>query len=158
MTHEGKDSFRQATEIVGLLSRQLSLYDQLTSLATKQRKLVSAEDTRPLLKVLAQRQRLTIELEALNARMAPLRESWPTVREGLDAQDRTMADDLISKVNSRLKTLLDGDAEDVELLQLRKQRVGTEMGTVRNRRKAVAAYQTAGNGTTTQFDRLHNEV
>ncbi len=158
MTYDEKNSFRQATEIVGLLSRQLSLYDQLTSLAVKQRKLVAAEDTRPLMKVLAQRQRLTIELDALNARMAPLRDSWPTVREELDAQDRTMADDLISKVNSRLKTLLDGDAADVEMLQLRKQRVGMELGTVRNRRKAVAAYQNAGNGNTSQFDRLHNEA
>lgn len=157
MTYDDKNSFRQATEIVGLLSRQLSLYDQLTSLAEKQRKLVAAEDTRPLMKVLAQRQRLTIELEALNARMAPLRDTWPTVRDGLDAQDRSMADDLISKVNSRLKTLLDGDAADVELLQLRKQRVGTDLGTVRNRRKAVAAYQTTVNNPT-HFDRLHNEV
>ncbi|GJM25497.1 MAG: hypothetical protein DHS20C16_19120 [Phycisphaerae bacterium] len=158
MTYDDKNSFRQATEIVGLLSRQLSLYDQLTSLADKQRKLVAAEDTRPLMKVLAQRQRLTIELEALNARMAPLRDTWPTVREGLDSQDRTMADDLISKVNTRLKTLLDGDAADVEMLQLRKQRVGTELGTVRNRRKAVAAYQNANTGNPTNFDRLHNEV
>ena len=157
MTYDDKNSFRQATEIVGLLSRQLSLYDQLTSLAEKQRKLVAAEDTRPLMKVLAQRQRLTIELEALNARMAPLRDTWPTVRDGLDAQDRSMADDLISKVNSRLKTLLDGDAADVALLQLRKQRVGTDLGTVRNRRKAVAAYQTTVNNPT-HFDRLHNEV
>ncbi|HNO77906.1 MAG TPA: hypothetical protein PKN33_07575 [Phycisphaerae bacterium] len=157
MTYDDKNSFRQATEIVGLLSRQLSLYDQLTSLAEKQRKLVAAEDTRPLMKVLAQRQRLTIELEALNARMAPLRDTWPTVRDGLDAQDRSMADDLISKVNSRLKTLLDGDAADVELLQLRKQRVGTDLGTVRNRRKAVAAYQITVNNPT-HFDRLHNEV
>ena len=157
MTYDDKNSFRQATEIVGLLSRQLSLYDQLTSLAEKQRKLVAAEDTRPLMKVLAQRQRLTIELEALNARMAPLRDTWPAVRDGLDAQDRSMADDLISKVNSRLKTLLDGDAADVELLQLRKQRVGTDLGTVRNRRKAVAAYQTTVNNPT-HFDRLHNEV
>ncbi len=158
MTYDDKNSFRQATEIVGLLSRQLSLYDQLTSLAEKQRKLVAAEDTRPLMKVLAQRQRLTIELEALNARMAPLRDTWPTVREGLDAQDRAMADELISKVNTRLKTLLDGDAADVEMLQLRKQRVGTELGTVRNRRKAVAAYQGANNSNPTHFDRLHNEV
>jgi hypothetical protein len=158
MTYDDKNSFRQATEIIGLLSRQLSLYDQLTSLADKQRQLVSAEDTRPLLKVLAQRQRLTIELEALNARMAPLRDTWPTIRDALDAQDRTLADDLISKVNTRLKTLLDGDAADVEMLQLRKQRVGTELGTVRNRRKAVAAYQNANGGNPTHFDRLHNEV
>ena len=111
-----------------------------------------------MLKLLAQRQRLTIELEALNARMEPLRNMWPEVRDGLEPQDRAMAEDLITKVNTRLKGLLDGDAADVELLQLRKQRVGTELGTVRNRRKAVAAYQTTSSTTPTHFERLHNEV
>ncbi len=158
MTQGEQKSFRQATEIVGLLSRQLSLYDQLTGLAEKQRELVSAEDTRPLLKLLAQRQRLTIELEALNARMEPLRNTWLEVRDDLEPVDRAMAEDLIFKVNTRLKGLLDGDAADVELLQLRKQRVGTELGTVRNRRKAVAAYQTTSSATPTHFERLHNEV
>ncbi|NOX58262.1 MAG: hypothetical protein GXP29_05310 [Planctomycetes bacterium] len=158
MTHGEHASFRQATEMVGLLSRQLSLYDQLTALADKQRGLISAEDTRPLLKLLAQRQRLTIELEALNKRMEPVRIAWPKVRDGLEPQDRAMTEDLIAKVNKRLKGLLEGDAEDVELLKIRKQRVGTELGGVRNRRKAVAAYQSAANVTVPHFDKTHSEV
>ncbi len=143
-------------EMLGLLGRQVRLYDQLQNLADKQRGLIANEDTQPLLKILSQRQKLTQELTQLGKDMAPFREHWTEVRQELGEGERKLADDLISKANNRLKSLLASDEQDAQMLKIRKQRVGSQIGTTNFNRKAMSAYRSSsesGQG----FTRLHEE-
>ena len=109
--------------ILGLLREQSALCARLESFAARQCALVRAEDTAPLLTLLADRQRLSVELTRLAARLAPIRRSWSSLRERFSLSERTDADGLISDVALRLRSLIESDEKDARVLSLRKQGV-----------------------------------
>ncbi len=157
MNRTPKPSEAEARELLGLLLRQVQLYDELTALARRQRRLIAEEDTSPLLKLLAQRQKLTAELTELNGRMTPLRAQWDEVRDSLAPEDRQRARTLVSQVNERLAALLATDEEDARMLSIRKQRVGTELEKVRCTKRAVSAYGVSSEADVAHFDQTHEE-
>lgn len=110
-------------EVLGLLREQSALYARLESFAARQRFLVRAEDTSPLLTLLAGRQRLSADLTRLATRLAPVRRSWSAFRERFSSSQRAEADGLISDVTRRLRRLIESDENDARLLSLRKQGV-----------------------------------
>lgn len=128
---------------IGLLRRQRALYERLQALAERQHALVTEDDPRPLLKILAQRQQLTDELAQLNGRMAPLRQDWSSVRAGWPAAQRAEADELVADVAARLKQLLSGDEDDARRLRLRQQQVQADLTATRGQAQALAAYRHA---------------
>ena len=144
-------------ELMQSLRRQVELYLQLGSLARKQRSLITGDDTELLLKLLAQRQKLTAELTELGQSMAPLRQRWPQVRASLAEADRSEAERMINQVSQCLTQLLADDEQDMRMLAVRKQKVGTSLEQVRSAKQAVAAYAHQSVPTTTRFDRIHDE-
>ena len=156
MTGSNKPSTDRMQEMLGLLGRQVRLYDQLQNLADKQRALIVNENTQPLLNILSQRQKLTQELTQLGKDMAPFREHWSEVRQNLREDERKLAEDLILKANDRLKTLLASDEQDAQMLKIRKQRVGTQIGSTTFNRKAMSAYRSSSESDQ-GFTRLHEE-
>ena len=148
---------RPASEMLGLLSRQVELYEQLQMLADRQRALIAAEDTQPLLKVLAQRKRLTAELAELSEGLRPFRSNWREVHASLGPEDRQAARELIGKVDDKLRQLLAGDEHDARMLKLRRQRVGEELESIDSSKRALVAYKSAGAPETACFERMHDE-
>ena len=146
-----------ACEMLGLLGRQVELYDRLQMLADQQRALIAAEDTQPLLKVLAQRKRLTAELAELSEGLGPFRSNWREVRAALGPEDRQAANELIGKADDKLRHLLAGDEHDARMLKLRQQRVGEELESIDSSKRALAAYKSAGAPATACFDQTHDE-
>jgi flagellar biosynthesis/type III secretory pathway chaperone len=157
MNQVSQNSTETRPELLGLLSRQLGIYDQLRSLAEKQRALIASDDTRPLLEVLARRQSLTQELSQLGKRMAPLRDDWPQVRLSLPPEQQAAADALIDRANEQLKAILEGDEHDAQLLQVRKQRVAAALESTQSNKRAVAAYRAGGRAATSCFDLTNEE-
>jgi len=109
-------------EILGLLREQAALHARLESFATRQRSLVRMGDTVPLLSLLANRQRLVVDLTRLATRLASVRRSWPAFRERFSTSQRTEADDQISDVALRLRRVIKSDEKDARVLYVRKQR------------------------------------
>lgn len=106
--------------ILGLLREQSAMYARLESFAARQRALVRSEDTASLLILLSDRQKVAVELARLAARLAPVRRSWPSLRERFSTSQRTEADGLISDVTRRLRGLIESDEKDARVLYLRK--------------------------------------
>ena len=139
-----------------LLERQIALYDSLQSLAERQHRLITSGETTPLLKLLAERKRLTAELTQLGQQMAPIRERWPQTLERLDTTQRACVERLIAQVNGRLEKLIVTDAEDARRLAMQKDSVGRELGKLHSKRAAVSAYRSPET-VASCLDRVHEE-
>lgn len=114
------EAIEKPEEILGLLREQSALYARLESFAARQRSLVRADDTALLLSLLADRQRLAVELTRLATRLAPVRRGWSAFRERFSSTQRTEADGLISDVTQRLRRVIESDEKDARVLYVRK--------------------------------------
>lgn len=141
--------------VLDLLRKQVRLYEALQSLASKQRDLVTHEDTAPLLALLAARQRLAGKLKELGDQMAPIRLQWSIVSENMNDGDRAEADRLLGEVRAHLRRLIEQDETDARMLSARKQRVGQAMSAVRQGRSAIQAYQSEATLQTARLDQMH---
>jgi hypothetical protein len=140
-------------EILGLLREQSALYARLESFAARQRSLVREDDTAPLLSLLADRQRLSVELTRLATRLSPVRQGWSMFRERFSTSQRTEADGLVSDVTQRLRRVIESDEKDARILSLRKQSVATKLHATHRVGQAISAYRVPA-GAAMGADRL----
>ncbi|MFN0086947.1 MAG: hypothetical protein ACKVX9_16265 [Blastocatellia bacterium] len=128
-------------DVVVLLRRQANLFSQLEGFAKRQRMLVVQEDTKPLLALLAERQKLSIELAYVSERLRPVRTSWNSYRSCLTDIQRDEADDLVKRMQMSLSRVIESDEEDARALSVRKQMVRRELQTSQTRSAAAGMYQ-----------------
>jgi hypothetical protein len=146
-----------AAQMLELLHCQVGLYQRLAALGKTQQCLIAADDPQPLLKILAERQRITGELQEVAGRLRPLRSAWESLGDARSAADRRSAEDLIGQSKALLGRLIDADTEDAQRLRIRKQRTGEALRLVHANRQAVAAYAAAPL-TSTRLDRTHDNA
>lgn len=127
-------------QLMGLLSEQRELYRQLGQLACGQRDLITGESPERLLGVLVQRQRVIDQLEGVTGRLRPYQQNWRSVRSNLSPEDGRRADQIVAEVNVLLKSILEKDAADAELLAARKSNAGQAMQSMKTARHAGTAY------------------
>ena len=132
-------------EVVSLLGEQVGLYQRLEQLAEAQRKLIEIDDTRPLLKLLAQRRKLTTALAQLSARLAPYRDHWDDLKAALAPAECQAIDELVAEAGRRLRRILDKDEADGRLLAAKKTSMAQSLGELETGRRTLAAYG-AGTG------------
>lgn len=131
-------------EIMRLLRTQAALYDRLETFACKQRTLVSRDDTAPLLSLLADRQKLSLDLQRVAARLEPVRRDWQRHHARLAPAERVEADALLSTIRGRLKRVMERDAEDARVLSGRKQTIGGALRATQATGQALSAYRASG--------------
>ncbi len=129
-------------EVLALLREEALLYARLQANASRQRSLVAGEDMEPLLALLADRQRLSVELTRIGTKLAPTRRDWPTYRRRLTAPQRAEAERLVSDIADRLRRVIESDEEDARMLCARKQAVAQALRSTHTAGEALAAYRT----------------
>jgi hypothetical protein len=129
-------------EVLALLREEASLYAGLQANASRQRSLVTGEDMGPLLALLADRQRLSVELTRIGTKLAPTRRDWPTYRMSFTPTQRAEADRLVSDISDRLRRVIESDEEDARMLCARKQVVAQALQSTHTAGEALVAYQT----------------
>lgn len=127
-------------QMLDLLRQQASLFAKLESLAARQRRLVTSEDTRPLLALLADRQRISIELTSIAGHLEPVRRDWPAMRERLTNVERAEAERSLSESRERLQRIMDSDEQDARVLAARKQTVAAALRGAHDTGRAITAY------------------
>lgn len=140
-------------EILHLLQRQAGLYRELQSLAERQRDAICGADTRPLLRLLADRQKLTDELTEVSGRIAPYRERWNELRDALTTQQREAADRLLREAAERLGRVIQTDEADARLLAVRKSQTATAATAVQSGQRMLAAYGSQAGQEAKHLDR-----
>lgn len=146
-TRQDPPTLTRARDALGLLRRQAGLFTKLVQLAEKQRNLVSQADTRPLMALLAERQRLTVGLTEISHELAPARRDWVSTRNALTSVEREEADGLVTQVRERMRELIDSDERDAQVLAARKGVVARELRETRTIGQAVSAYRTTTPGS-----------
>lgn len=114
------DPISTGKQLRELLGKQIALYQRLERLSLAQRDCIEREDPRPLLSLLAERQRLTAALTDLGAQLAPHRLHWEAVKGLLPTADRVEVEARLRDVSDRLRRILDGDEADARLLASRR--------------------------------------
>jgi hypothetical protein len=130
-----------AGEVVALLRKQASLFFRLEGFAQRQRAMVVQEDTRPLLGLLAERQKISLELALVSRDLAPVRANWTSIRESLAATERNEADGLLSEMQESLSRIIEGDEQDARVLGVRKQIVRESLQDSQAKGVAAGAYR-----------------
>jgi predicted nuclease with TOPRIM domain len=144
-------------EILDLLQRQAALYRELQTLAERQRDVIGGADTRPLLRLLADRQKLTDELTEVSGRIAPYRARWNELRDALTTQQREAADRLLREAAERLGRVIQTDEADARLLAVRKSQTATAATAVQAGQRMLAAYGARAGPEAKHLDRTDEE-
>ncbi len=139
-------SCKTCDDVLPLLREQSSLYSKLEAVARKQRSLISLDDSRPLLDVLAQRQKLTTELTMIAGKLKHVREEWDAYTATLAAEDREEANRLVNDVKERLTRLVAQDEEDARLLSAKKEETACMLRATYTTAQAVSAYGAPAGG------------
>jgi len=143
-------------EVLRLLEEQAELYEQLASLAGRQRTLITTENAEPLLELLAERQQLTSRIARLADRLKPVREQWPAYRDRLAPAQQQRADHLLLSVQQRLDRVMASDEQDAKLLMARKEAAAGVLRGTHASRAALAAYQTPASDRG-RLDQVHEQ-
>jgi hypothetical protein len=109
-------------------------------MSDQQRSLVTGEDATSLMKLLADRRRLTDALVAKTTQEGGLQERWESLRGALSREDRLRAERLLSELKETLAEMTRMDAEDSRSLEIRKRGVASELSGLSAGRAAVSAY------------------
>lgn len=129
--------------LVNLLERQLSLYQGLSELSTKQSATIEQGEPEPLLTVLASRQRVIEDITGVNRELEPFRKRWDDLWASLAEADRGRVGDLVRSVQQLLTQIIAQDERDRTALQAARGRVGAEIQRLSHAGSAVQAYRAA---------------
>ena len=126
--------------LVAILRRQLDVYRRLERLSLRQKALITSDDSRQLLALLAERQKLVDTLTSLNQSLVPLQKQWPGLRKRLSQPLRAQIDALLAEAAQVLQGILHRDAEGTRLLAGRKAQVANQSKALAVNRRAFQAY------------------
>lgn len=134
-----------------LLDRQRFLFEQLDKLTSGQGQLVPPDDTGPLLAVLGDRQRLIGQITEVSADLAPYRQSWRQICDGLDDPARNRINELVEQVESLLSVILEQAEQDQRHLEEAKAQLADQLGKVSVAGAALQAYRQVHDSVTSRF-------
>lgn len=143
---------QEVADVVPLLRVQASLFSRLEGFARRQRTLVSHEDSRPLLALLAERQKLSLELARVSERLRPVRENWDCFRETLTESQREEAGELLKEIRGSLSRVIASDEEDARCLGVRKQMVQESLRNSQIKSATVGVYRNTASCSGRRFD------
>lgn len=129
------------TTTLSLLREQAAVYAKLEALSAKQHTLVSDDNSSPLLALLADRQRLTSDLQRVASQLEPARRNWSAMRETFSPAGQMEADGLLTAARERMRRVMEADARDARVLSARRAAVAGSLRQTQTVGQAVSAYR-----------------
>jgi hypothetical protein len=132
-------------EVIQALEGQVSCYRRLVKLAELQHGHVQQNQTEALLDVLRTRQTLLDEIMGHERVVGPVKRAWAAFLEGIDVEQRALAERLLGETRLLLQHIVSADQNDALVLQQRKLNLGQQINKASaakqvNRHYAAAAY------------------
>ena len=109
-------------------------------MSQRQRVLITGNDSRQLLALLAERQKLVETLTSLNQSLVPFQKQWPRLRKTLSRPIQAQVDGLLAEAAQVLQGILRLDDEGTRLLAGRKAQVAKQSQALAVHRQAFGAY------------------
>jgi flagellar biosynthesis/type III secretory pathway chaperone len=129
-----------SARLIKLLRQQRDLYHSLHELSQRQRTLVCGDQPELLLRVLSERRRLVTRLAQINEQLAPCRQDWAGVYQGLSPECQQTAAGLLEEINRTLQSILRADQEDGALLSARKDSMAANLSGLGGGQAVNTAY------------------
>ena len=131
--------------VMEALGEQVECYRRLARLAELQHEHVRQSETEQLLELLQRRQRVLTRIGSLEETVAPAKKRWGEYLSGLDAEDRSRAEEMLGETRTLLQRIVEADKDDALILQQRKLNLGRQINQASaakqvNRSYAAAAY------------------
>lgn len=127
-------------ELVRLLTLQCAEHRKLRTLTERQRVAVREDDPHGLMQLLGERQRIVDDLQGINLRLAPYRDNWVTLYNGLDHGTRDCVKVTLEESNKLLAAVMLADEQDSEILGLRRRAMAATLAVGQTGGRAARAY------------------
>lgn len=132
-----------AAIVLTTLERQRALYGSLDELSSTQGTLIDEDRTDELLSLLARREQVVGELDALSTRLAPLRGRWDAIVGGMAPPERDRVRRLVAEMTALAAAVASRDEADRARMSDRRDQIGRELASLGNNRRAQHAYGAA---------------
>jgi ABC-type transporter Mla subunit MlaD len=129
-----------ADQLVGLLSRQRDLYQQLRSLSEQQGALIANHEAEQLLSLLGQRQGLVEELGDLSIQISPHRAAIAALANDGSKPVAAEVRQLVDEVRELLGSIIEQDEVGRQELQQARDEVGAQLRQAAKAPAALGAY------------------
>jgi hypothetical protein len=141
--------------VISALSHQVQYYGQLLKLAETQHQFVQQGNFEELLAVLEKRQAVLDLIGPLEQVTSGAKRRWSDFLAGLDAQQRTLAEQLMGQTRQLLEAITTADRNDTLVLQQRKLNVSNQLSQAAGAARVNQSYARSAYGQqSSRLDRV----
>jgi len=137
--------------LIGLLTEQRRLYEQLKDLSCRQSEYIAQSDTQQLLSVLAARQDVVDQLTQLNEKIGYQPEQLAEMAADLPDDQRDGIRRLFDEIQAILEQIIRQDDDDRKQLTAASQKTGQQLKQVNQTGTAIHAYKSAPSSDAARF-------
>jgi len=134
----------ETSELIKCLTAQQRSYETFSALSQKQLELIGSGETDELLGVLSRKQDILHQIDAIDCRLAPLKEKWPEVRCTLAAGIRAEVEAAIDQVRDVLAEVIDLERQSEQQLCSRREATLNEIRRANEGQHVHRAYSDSG--------------
>jgi hypothetical protein len=128
------------TDFAGLIDARLAVLVQLLALARRQAAVIGENDLTMLLTVLAGKQQLVTELQALDRQLAPYQRQQPQSRQWPSAAERTRCQQQAARCEAVLREILLIEKQAEDQMTQQRDAVAQRLATFAQSAQAARAY------------------
>jgi hypothetical protein len=140
-----------------LIDSRLAVLVQLLAMSRRQASLIEENDLTPLLTVLAGKQQLVSELQAIDRQLAPYQQQSPESRQWSSSAERTRCQQQAARCEAVLREILLTEKQAEEQMVQQREVVAQRLATFNNTAQAAQAYIPAATAPTTGMLDLSSE-
>lgn len=138
--------------LASLIGNKFSVLEQLRDLSRRQSEIVAQGDMPSLLQVLAVKQNLIMELQAVERRIDPFRDQDPDARQWRSADDRQRCRLVSQRCDAMLKEVMLMEKECESSLRQRRDDCANRLQDLQSGSQAHAAYAENSTSVSHQLD------
>jgi hypothetical protein len=132
------------TDFAALIDSRLAVLVQLLALARRQAAVIGENDLATLLSVLAGKQQLVTELQAIDRQLAPYRQQPPQSRQWSSPDERTRCQQQAARCEAVLREILVIERQAEEQITQQRDDAAQRLATFNQSAQAARAYIPAG--------------
>lgn len=153
----------QAQQLFEGLAKERAIYESLRELSVRQEGILAGGNTEEILELVQAKGRQLDEIERIERRIAPLKEQWPCIKDGLAEDLRSAVDAELENIQAVLRQLIDLENTGQQGLDQARRETADELKRVDDVRRMQNAYRAvqprsitggAGGASTRSVDRV----
>ncbi len=134
----------RAEKLLGIMQSQLELYAEVEQISTRQGRVIHSDDTDALMALLAEKQKLIADIDALSQQASPLLAVWENDRNEVAAATRVVIERAVDDLRSILARIVALEDEGQGRLGHARETAGKKIAHMQHGKALHKAY---GSGT-----------